>query len=80
MYKWVDQLSEKLHRFVPDMSEPLEWLNESLTDAIEDYGTGDNEGIPLVPISDYAMTAMENPDFQNLLRALGIDEPSSEQV
>lgn len=62
------------------MRESLEWLKESLGDAIEDYEVGNNEGIPLVPVMDYAETAMENVEFQQLLRALGVCPPFDEQV
>ncbi|CAH0554108.1 unnamed protein product [Brassicogethes aeneus] len=62
-----------------EMSEPLEWLKESISDAIEDYDDDDNEGIPLVPIMDYAVTAMENAEFQNLLKSFGVLEPFDEQ-
>jgi hypothetical protein len=41
---------------------------------------GQEEIIPLVPISEEAMTAMENPEFLKLLTALNIVPPSDEQV
>ncbi|KAL1505674.1 hypothetical protein ABEB36_005180 [Hypothenemus hampei] len=62
-----------------EMRESLEWLKESLGDAIEDYEIGNNEGIPLVPVMDYAETAMENVEFQRLLKAFGVCPPSNEQ-
>jgi hypothetical protein len=47
---------------------------------VEDFENDDNcESIPLVPIMDYAVDAMENADFQETLRALGIAEPFDEQ-
>lgn len=58
----------------------MEWLKESLSDAIEDFEDGDIEGIPLVPIMDYAQEAMENVEFQEMLKAFGICEPFDEQV
>ncbi|KAJ3627537.1 hypothetical protein MTP99_014908 [Tenebrio molitor] len=62
------------------MSEALDWVKESLSDAVEDFENDDNcESIPLVPIMDYAVDAMENADFQETLRALGIAEPFDEQ-
>lgn len=62
------------------MRDSLEWLKESLGDASEDYEVGNNEGIPLVPVMDYAETAMENVEFQQLLKALGVCPPFDEQV
>ncbi|KAJ3665894.1 hypothetical protein Zmor_001358 [Zophobas morio] len=63
------------------LEEAVEWLKESLADAIEDFEDDDScEGIPLVPIMDYAVNAMENADFQETLKALGIVEPFDEQV
>ncbi|XP_045461506.1 protein timeless homolog isoform X2 [Harmonia axyridis] len=61
------------------MNESLDWLKESFSDAIEDFDEEADEGIPLVPIMDYSVTAMENPDFQNMLQAMGISKPSNEQ-
>lgn len=63
------------------MSEALEWLKDSFSDAVEDFENDDGcEGIPLVPIMDYAVNAMENADFIETLKALGIAEPFDEQV
>ncbi|KAF7271216.1 hypothetical protein GWI33_015878 [Rhynchophorus ferrugineus] len=62
-----------------EMQEALEWLKESLSDAIEDYEVENNEGIPLVPVMDYAETAMENADFQQMLKGIGISPPFDEQ-
>ncbi|KAG5899963.1 hypothetical protein JTB14_034534 [Gonioctena quinquepunctata] len=59
--------------------EALDWLKDSISDAIEDYEDGTGEGIPLVPIMDYATEAMENDKFKSLLKALGISEPFDEQ-
>lgn len=63
------------------MEEALEWLKESFSDAIEDFDDDETtEGIPLVPIMDYAVNAMENKDFLDALKSLGICSPSDEQV
>lgn len=62
------------------MSEALEWVKESLYDAIEDFEDGNDEGIPLVPIMDYAVNAMESNEFQQMLEALGLCKPFDEQV
>lgn len=64
------------------MDEALEWLKESFSDAIEDFDDDDEaaDGIPLVPIMDYAVNAMENKDFLDALKTLGICSPADEQV
>lgn len=63
------------------MSEALEWLRESLCDALEDFESDDScEGIPLVPIMDYALNAMDNDNFKQILHAVHICEPFDEQV
>ncbi|XP_050308820.1 protein timeless homolog [Anthonomus grandis grandis] len=62
-----------------EMQEPLQWLRESLGDAIDDYEVGNSEGIPLVPVMDYAEAAMENVEFQRLLKAFGVCPPFDEQ-
>lgn len=62
-----------------EMQEALGWLKESLSDAIEDYEVGNNEGIPLVPVMDYAEAAMENADIQQMLKGIGICPPFDEQ-
>lgn len=79
--KWVSSWSS----FVAGRQEALDWLKESLSDAIEDFedyddGGGQDEGIPLVPIMDYAQEAMGNGEFQEMLKAFGICEPFDEQV
>jgi len=63
------------------MTEALCWVSSSLEEVADDReADGDEETIPLVPISEEAMTAMENPQFLKLLTALGIVAPSDEQV
>lgn len=61
------------------MKESLEWIRESLEEALEDRDEESIEGIPLVPITDYSSAAMDSPSFQRLLRAIGIEPPANEQ-
>ncbi|KAJ8921930.1 hypothetical protein NQ315_008564, partial [Exocentrus adspersus] len=61
------------------MDEALDWFKDSLSDAIEDFRDGNDEGLPLVPIMDYAHAAMENVVFQQMLKAFGVTEPFDEQ-
>ncbi|XP_057326747.1 protein timeless homolog [Microplitis mediator] len=62
-----------------NMSESLEWIKESLEEALEDRDEESTDGIPLVPITDYSSAAMESPTFMRFLRASGIEPPSNEQ-
>ncbi|CAG9855567.1 unnamed protein product [Phyllotreta striolata] len=56
----------------------VEWLKESIAEALEDAGDA-AEDVPLVPLSEPAENCMENAGFQALLRALGITQPLDEQ-
>nr|CAI5869091.1 unnamed protein product [Callosobruchus analis] len=68
-----------LANFEAGRSEALEWLKESFSDAIEDFEDGSDESVPLVPIMDYAITAMEEVEFQAMLKGFSICEPFDEQ-
>ncbi|XP_056642812.1 protein timeless homolog [Diorhabda sublineata] len=58
--------------------EPVDWLNESIFDVIEDFEEN-HGGIPLVPLSNMVENAMENDTFQKLLSSLGFAKPVDEQ-
>jgi hypothetical protein len=63
------------------MADALRWVSSSLQEVADDMeADGEEEAVPLVPISDEALTAMENPQFLTLLKALNIVPPSDEQV
>lgn len=70
--------------FIQGLQEALDWLRENFADAADDLDSSiiddDETGIPLVPILDCAVEAMENQTFLNLLKAFGIQEPYDEQV
>lgn len=61
------------------MREALEWIRESLQDALDDRDEESSEGIPLVPLTDYSEAAMDSPSFQKLLRAMGFVPPADAQ-
>lgn len=61
------------------MKEALEWIKESLQDVLDDRDEESFEGIALVPITDDSMTAIDSPNFQKLLRALGLVPPDNSQ-
>lgn len=62
-----------------NMSEALEWIVESLEDALEDRDEECSEGIPLIPLTDYSTAAMDSPSFQHFLHSIGIEPPVDEQ-
>ncbi|XP_065170446.1 protein timeless homolog isoform X2 [Atheta coriaria] len=63
-----------------DLKQGIDWLKDSIEDAAEDWNdiSEDDEGVPLVPILEYSIAAMDNPAFLGLLRALNIQEPSAD--
>ncbi|XP_012279584.1 protein timeless homolog [Orussus abietinus] len=61
------------------MQSALNWLKDSLEDALEDRDEESIEGIPLVPITDEESTAIDSPIFQRLLRALGMNAPNFQE-
>lgn len=62
-----------------DMKPALLWLIESLDDAIDDLDV-DESDIPLLPLTDECMTAVNDIDFQEAMKILGLHKPSSIQV
>lgn len=62
-----------------EMREALEWIKESLQDALDDRDEESSEGIPLVPLTDNSAAATDSPSFQKLLRALGFVPPADAQ-
>ena len=41
---------------------------------------GDDDGIPIVPITDEQEDAMEDMTFKSLLKVIGVKPPANEQV
>lgn len=62
-----------------DMKTALLWLIGSLDEAANDLDV-DESDIPLLPLTDECMTAVNDIDFQEMMQALGIHKPSSIQV
>lgn len=62
-----------------DMKPALLWLIDSLDEAAEDLDV-DESDIPLLPLTDECMTAVNDKDFQEMMHILGIHKPSSIQV
>lgn len=62
-----------------DMKPALLWLIESLDEAAEDLDV-DESDIPLLPLTDECMTAVNDTDFQDAMQMLGIHKPSGIQV
>lgn len=65
------------------LADALAWLKESFEDVVEDLQDDDVEqedAIPLVPIAAEQREAIDNADFQQLLREFGMQEPLQEMV
>lgn len=58
--------------------EAIEWLIESFKEAKDDLDEESNpeDGVPLVPFMGAHHDAMDNQQFQKLLKSLGIEEPA----
>lgn len=71
----------KLSRYSPlkGMTESLQWIKESLQDCLAENDEESEEGVPLVPYTEQLSEEVESPSLQRLFRALGFDEPVSEE-
>ena len=64
------------------LKEAIEWVVESLNEAAEDFeGASDeiDDAIPLVPFSESQKSAVDDPQFRNLLIALNFIEPKDRE-
>lgn len=62
-----------------DMKPALLWLIESLDEAANDLDV-DETDVPLLPLTDECMAAVNDDDFQEAMIKLGIHKPSGIQV
>ena len=69
---------------LPNLSghkEALKWFLDCLRDALQDRQIeAVDESIPLLPISDESVSAMDDHIFLNFIAKLGMSPPSNEQV
>ncbi|KAM6153293.1 protein timeless homolog isoform 2-T2 [Erethizon dorsatum] len=74
----AENLGQGLHQ--EGFSAPLLWLQNCLIRAADDREEdGCSQAVPLVPLTEENEEAMENEQFQQLLRKLGIRPPASVQ-
>ncbi|XP_023563143.1 protein timeless homolog isoform X2 [Octodon degus] len=74
----AEYLGQGLHQ--EGFSAPLLWLQNCLIRAADDREEdGCSQPVPLVPLTEETEEAMENEQFQQLLRKLGIRPPASVQ-
>ncbi|KAL7020730.1 hypothetical protein ACKWTF_011627 [Chironomus riparius] len=60
------------------LKEAIEWIIESLKEAAEDFEEVSDEisdAIPIVPYTESQKMALDNPQFQGLLRSINLIEP-----
>lgn len=66
------------------MNESVKWLAECLAEAAEDLeqdiDLDNDEGVPIVAISEDSVLAVDHSVFKKLMSAIGIMKPKSEQV
>ena len=59
----------------------LGWLLESLAEANDDrQADNSNEAIPLLPLEEHSIKAMDDHNFLNFIAKMGLTPPSNEQV
>ncbi len=61
------------------MKESVQWIISSLEEVIEDMDE-DESDVPILPLADFSIKAMDNSVFQSLLTVIGIKPPSDIQV
>lgn len=67
------------HEICLGMKDACEWLISCFEDVIEDLAD-DESDVPIVPLAEHAIQAIENDIFQRLLIALGAQRPVEFQV
>lgn len=69
---------------ITDLTEALKWLAENLEEvALDQEAEGydpESEGVPLLPISQESVDAMESELFKKVLLGVGVVPPFDEQV
>lgn len=64
------------------MSEALDWVRSCFDEEIADRenSTDEPQPVPLLPLSEEAIVAVDEPVFLNVLTALGLSSPTEGQV
>ncbi|XP_055616681.1 protein timeless homolog [Toxorhynchites rutilus septentrionalis] len=77
------RLRNLLAEIEESMKEAIEWLAESFSEACDDYEAGSedpDDGVPLVPIMTPQRDALENTQFKELLKELGVAAPHENEA
>lgn len=61
------------------MKEAVEWIVSSLLDVLDDLGDEESD-VPILPIANYSIKAIDSRVFQRLLLSIGIKLPVNFQV
>uniref|UniRef100_A0A336MT00 CSON006295 protein n=1 Tax=Culicoides sonorensis TaxID=179676 RepID=A0A336MT00_CULSO len=73
----INTIKRVLSEIEETHKEALEWLVETLTDATDDIQDDDDDenNIPIVPIMETQIQAIENDEFKRLMAAIGLHSP-----
>lgn len=76
----LDSLAQKL-REDESLKSGLNWLRGALSDEKTDRENDDEdaEDVPLVPLAEDLLAAIENPQFIRLLKAIGMSSPTDQE-
>ncbi len=67
--------------FVAEFKSPIEWLKTTLSDEADDREAEDvdgDEGVPILPLTEDCILAMEKEKFLKLMKLLEIAPPGIE--
>lgn len=77
------EISNLRRELEESLKEAIEWIVESLNEAAEDFEEASDEiddAIPLVPFVESQKSAVDNPQFQKLLKTLNFIEPEDRET
>merc|ERR1711874_707065 len=68
---------EDLRAVADDRRAALEWLAGEMEDEAEERDKEEAEDVPLLPLVEHTIQAVESDEFQKLLQSCGIKRPSA---
>lgn len=77
------EVSSLVRELEESLKEGIDWIIESLKEAVEDFeevSDDSDDAIPIVPFSECQKEALENPQFQKLLLSINLQPPQGTDV